>query len=129
MKGERLTKYQIELMVAVQGGAPDGSGVIDFDQLLEQLSWAPTKESCHFSLRALIRRNLLQKTEKLLRRGRLRVGFQLTSEGNLALDPREEDDARKRNMKEGPDLSLPGFDAEELPVFEAFDGPLELSFP
>lgn len=92
---QKLTKYQIELLQAVAGGSTTGDATspIDFDQLLDKLSWKPTKESAHFSIRALTKRGLIEKTEKLiLRRGRLRVGFRLTWAGKVVLDPRLIDD-------------------------------------
>lgn len=89
----RLTVYQAELLETVGKGDPVGQpgDPIDFDQLLDSLSWNPTKASAHFSIRALVRRNLLLKLPELrLRRGRMRVCFQLTDAGKAALDPRLE---------------------------------------
>ena len=88
----KLTRYQTELLQLVQTGVQQ-EGVredIDFDQLIDTLSWKPTKASAHFSIRALVKRRLLKKNEGFtLRRGRQRVTFSLTGEGQAILDPRK----------------------------------------
>lgn len=84
MKG--LTKRQVELLLHVKKGGADD--LLDFDQLLDLLSWVPSKESAQFTIRPLVRRGLLSKAELQLRRGRKRVCYQLTEAGKLALDPR-----------------------------------------
>ncbi len=85
MKG--LTKNQTELLLAVRAGGPDGD--LDFDQLLDQLSWAPSKESAQFTIRALVAKGVLQKLPELqFRRSRKRICYRVTPEGLLALDPR-----------------------------------------
>ena len=88
MKAPRgLTPYQFEILQHLQRAKP--AEPLDFDQLLELLSWQPSKEAAQFSFRALTRKGLIAKTEKLyLRRGRQRVCFVLMPEGALALDPR-----------------------------------------
>lgn len=116
---QRLTTYQLELLMLVRDGNPnqEEGGAIDFDQLLEMLSWKPTKASCHFSIRALVRRGMLEKTpELMLRRGRQRVGFRLTEAGRVAIDPRDV----TRKTEELPALEeakvdIPGHESE---VFE-----------
>ena len=85
----KITKNQLEFLKLVKAGNPDGEGKVDLDQLLERLSWQPTKAAIHFSIRALVRRDLLKKEEELvLRRGRLRVVFRLGPEGEAYFDPR-----------------------------------------
>lgn len=82
-----LTKNQIELLQHVQAGGPDGT--LDFDQLLDLLSWTPSKEATQFTIRACIKKGLMEKAGELqLRRGRRRMTYQLTEEGRRALDPR-----------------------------------------
>jgi hypothetical protein len=82
-----LTKYQVEILQHLQGA--DQNEPLDFDQLLEKLSWEPSKESAQFSLRALTAKSLIAKSETLrLRRGRKRVCYLLTKDGATALDPR-----------------------------------------
>lgn len=113
-----LTKYQLELLMLIQKAAEDEE-LIDFDQLLEQLSWQPTKASCHFSIRALTRRKLIEKTPTLLlRRGRQRVAFKLTLAAEMLLDPRLQPEAKPvyRTTKE----DLPGV-LEPVPDFEMPD--------
>lgn len=86
MKG--LTPYQFEILQIVRAGTEDG--LVDFDQLLNKLSWQPSKESAQFTIRAICAKGLLKKAEVLqLRRGRKRVCYQLTAEGEAYLDPRK----------------------------------------
>lgn len=82
-----LTRYQFELLTAVKKGQDEGYDA-DLDQLLESLSWAPTKASIQFSIRALIAKNLLVKTGFQTRRGRKRICFQLGAAGATVFDPR-----------------------------------------
>lgn len=88
MKSPRgLTPYQLEILRHLQGADP--SLPLDFDQLLEKLSWAPSKESAQFSFRALVAKGLIAKSDTHhLRRGRKRVCYLLTAAGAQALDPR-----------------------------------------
>jgi hypothetical protein len=86
MKG--LTGYQLEVLTLAAAGNPVGTGPIDFDQLLDRLSWTPSKQSAQFTIRACISKGVLEKTDRVMRRGRLRVCYQLTEKGRLALDPR-----------------------------------------
>lgn len=81
-----LTPYQFELLRVVGEGTPEEP--VDFDQLLERLSWAPKKESAQFVIRAVIEKGLMAKTDLKLRRGRRRVCYILTTQGRLVLDPR-----------------------------------------
>ena len=86
MKG--VTKLQIELLEHVGAGGPDGD--LDFDQLLDLLSWSPTKESAQFTIRSVVGKGLLLKLPELqLRRGRKRVCYRLTWTGECLLDPRK----------------------------------------
>jgi DNA-binding PadR family transcriptional regulator len=116
----RLTPYQLELLETVRAGNLDKEegGPIDFDQLIETLSWKPTKAAAHFSIRALVKRGLLVKTgELMLRRGRQRVGFELTQNGRAALDPREafvEEKVSDQALKRNEEVTS-GTEIEELP--------------
>lgn len=106
MKAKKLTKYQLELLGHLKAARALPDGVLDFDELLDRLSWAPTKEAAQFSIRALARRGLVAKAAALmLRRGRRRVVFRITDEGLHLLDPR---DVPPQN-ESGPlaDLELP----------------------
>lgn len=96
MKG--VTPYQLEMLQAV-GGAPEGAP-IDFDSLLEKLSWKPKKESAQFTIRACITKGLMVKTDLQLRRGRLRVCYELTEDGKRVLDPRPSVSADRSEMTE-----------------------------
>lgn len=77
-----LTTKQIELVHLIGKRNPDG-GAIDLDQLLERLSYKPTKQSLQFSIRALIARGLIRKDAPEKRRGRTRTLLSLTSEGEM----------------------------------------------
>jgi len=67
-----LTEKQIQIMATVVRANPDGS-YLDVDQLVENLPYRTTKQSIHFSLRALIKKGLLIKHPKELRRDRIRI--------------------------------------------------------
>lgn len=62
-----LSRKQWEIIDAIMRGNPDGTW-LDFDQLLERMSYKPSKPSMHFSLRALINRGLIEKAPTELRR-------------------------------------------------------------
>ena len=66
---DKLTPYQEELLALVAAGSPSAGPAepIDFDELLERLSWQPTKAAAHFSIRALTRRELLAKLQRQYR--------------------------------------------------------------
>ena len=73
---QRLSSKQIEIMLLIRAGNGRDEGQhfhpIDLDQLIERLTYKPTKDSIHFSVRALIGRGLIAKGERLHRRGRAR---------------------------------------------------------
>lgn len=77
-----LTSKQIELMTIIGSGNPDGTAV-DLDQILERLSYHPTKQSLQFSIRALIARDLIKKDPAEKRRGRMRTVISLTETGKV----------------------------------------------
>lgn len=88
MKG--VTDKQLEALRLVKRGSDIPGDLIDFDQLLEGLSWTPTKQSAQFTIRALIAKGFIKKDGQVLRRGRQRVTYRMTKEGKLLLDPRPE---------------------------------------
>lgn len=110
-----ITKNQHELLNAVLAGSaaptPGDGGAIDFDRLLEALSWCPSKPAAHFSIRALQRRGFLEKLGQLQsRRGRLRVCFAVTEAGLAALA-----EARTGRVAESrPPAFLPELPGEDL---------------
>lgn len=77
-----LTTKQMELMTIIGKRNPDG-GAVDLDQILERLSYHPTKQSLQFSIRALIARDLIQKDPAEKRRGRMRTLISLTETGKV----------------------------------------------
>ncbi|MCY1200477.1 hypothetical protein D9M72_119070 [compost metagenome] len=85
-----VTKYQIEILEAVKKHK-DAGRHIDLDELLDSLSWAPTKQSLQFSIRALIAKRMICKVGTEVRRGRKRVCFDLDLEGVRVFDPRAGD--------------------------------------
>ena len=66
-----LTTKQQEIIKVIGKGNEDGS-IVDLDQLIERLSYKPSKESIHFSIRALIKHELIEKAGMEKRRGRSR---------------------------------------------------------
>lgn len=75
-----LTTKQLELLAVIGARNPDG-GATDLDQILERLSYHPTKQSLQFSIRALISHGLIQKDAPEKRRGRTRTLISLTEQG------------------------------------------------
>lgn len=77
-----LTVKQIELLTVIGARNEDG-GATDLDQILERLSYKPTKQSLQFSIRALITHGLIQKDAPEKRRGRTRTLISLTKTGEV----------------------------------------------
>lgn len=75
-----LTPKQLELLKIIRDANPDKT-LVDLDQLIERTSYKPSKDSMHFSVRALAARELIVKTGLEKRRGRQRVLFGLTPLG------------------------------------------------
>lgn len=66
-----MTVKQTELMRVIREGNADGSNV-DLDQILSRLNYRTTKASLQFSLRALVAKDLIEKSGREVRRGRER---------------------------------------------------------
>lgn len=79
-----LTLKQIELLNTIGRRNPDG-GAVDLDQLIERLTYKPTKQSVQFSIRALIAHGLIQKDASEKRRGRTRTLISLTEQGRVMI--------------------------------------------
>jgi DNA-binding MarR family transcriptional regulator len=77
-----LTQKQLELLRVIGARNPDG-GATDLDQILERLSYAPTKQSLQFSIRALVAHDLIKKDAPEKRRGRTRTLISLTPTGEM----------------------------------------------
>ena len=77
-----LTQKQLELLRVIGARNPDGEAA-DLDQILERLSYKPTKQSLQFSIRALIAHDLIQKDASEKRRGRTRTVISLTKAGEI----------------------------------------------
>lgn len=84
-----LTTKQLELLRIIGERNPDG-GATDLDQILERLSYQPTKQSAQFSIRALIAHGLIQKDASEKRRGRTRTIISLTKAGQIMVGKRVE---------------------------------------
>ena len=67
-----LSAKQIELISICAKLNEDGS-VPDLDQIIERASWHPSKQSIHFSIRALVNKGLIEKLAREKRRGRVRT--------------------------------------------------------
>ncbi|MEZ2310759.1 hypothetical protein AB6809_29365 [Paraburkholderia sp. RCC_158] len=79
-----LTIKQIEIMKVVVAGAAAGA-VVDLDQLLERLPYATSKESLQFSLRAIERHQLIDRSVAEHRRGRVRRLIAPTALGHAVI--------------------------------------------
>lgn len=64
-----LTSKQKEILALVVAANKDGSPT-DFDELIERLPYKPSKDSMHFSIRALAKKGLIEKGPLEPRRGR-----------------------------------------------------------
>lgn len=86
---ETMTQKQYAIMTVIcQGDGKDGEGkfvAIDIDQLLERIPYKTTKDSMHFSLRALMRRGLLKKGDIRPRNGRHRRTLVATDLGRALI--------------------------------------------
>lgn len=86
MSKHRFTRKQVEILETIRKGAPDGD-FLDMDMLLEMLPYETTKQSMQFSIRALIRRGLIEKKGTELRRGRNRIVYSVTPKAVESFDP------------------------------------------
>lgn len=75
-----LSQKQAEILTLVIKGNPDGT-FLDLDQLLDRLSYKPTKQALQFSIRYLIDRGLVEKKPTEFRRNAQRRLIAGTSEG------------------------------------------------
>lgn len=75
----QLTEKQHKILAIIaRGNGKDENDKlipVDLDQLLQRLDYKPSKDSMHFSIRALVRRGLITKGDLQERRGRMRVVF------------------------------------------------------
>ena len=71
MTSRTLSKKQWEIMRHIMRANPDGSW-LDLDQLVDRCSYAPSKQSMQFSIRALVNRGLIEKKDAESRRGQMR---------------------------------------------------------
>lgn len=67
-----LTPKQQEVLTLLDAGNPDGTH-LDLDQLLERLSYRPTKAAVQFTVRSLVGHGLIFKQGQEVRRDRMRV--------------------------------------------------------
>lgn len=102
VKGMLTTKQHQILSVIVDG---DGAGVengVDLSRLLELLPYKTSKESMHFSIRALAKHELIV-ISKEKRRGALRAVYRITKEAEKLLfrkHSKEEEVVRFEETKE-----------------------------
>jgi DNA-binding PadR family transcriptional regulator len=83
-----VTPYQFEILTTLGRLEALGERLADFDQLLETLSWTPSKESAQFTIRAMVGKKFIEKAPLESRRGRNRVCYRLLEAGKAVLDPR-----------------------------------------
>lgn len=89
----QLTDKQTELLQVVNTGNPDGSRV-DMRQLLERLSYSPSRDSTQFVIRRLVSKGVMIKAEPERRDGgHRRACYEVTELGKkiLALPSRTGD--------------------------------------
>ena len=88
MSSLKLTaKQQSILRTIMCRNHPDLTQLIDLDQLLERINYHTSKASMQFSLRYLIKRELIIKAGIVDRRGSKRVVYDITDSGiRLYLD-------------------------------------------
>lgn len=72
-----LTAKQQEVLLVAAARNADGSPV-DLDQIIERVSYKPTKAAIQFTIRALIAHGLIQKVGNEVRRDRMRVLIEAT---------------------------------------------------
>jgi len=51
--------------------------LVDLDQLIERTSYKPSKQSMHFSIRALVNRGFIEKGAREKRRGAVRIVYRI----------------------------------------------------
>lgn len=88
MKIKGLSGYQLELIQLMAALQKENRCLPDFDQLITRLSWTPTKAAAQFTIRALIKKGLIEKFGLSHRRARIRICYRLTDVGQQVLDPR-----------------------------------------
>jgi DNA-binding MarR family transcriptional regulator len=80
-----LTMKQVQLLTVIVKKNEDGSPV-DLDEILERLSYETSKESLQFSLRALVKKGLINKLPmSIKRRGRMRRCVEPTPDGTILM--------------------------------------------
>ena len=82
-----ITKNQLELLHFVID-CEAGGAMADLDQIIDKMSWEPTKESIQFTIRAMVGKSFIEKSGLQSRRGRNRVCFKVSIKGKQVLDPR-----------------------------------------
>jgi DNA-binding MarR family transcriptional regulator len=75
-----ITTKQLEVLRVIVKGNPDDS-LTDMDQVLECIKYVATKEAMQFTIRSLIKRELILKAGSESRRGRRRVLYEATELG------------------------------------------------
>ena len=75
-----LTLKQMEALNFIVRGNPDGS-FVDLDQMLERVSYRPTKAAFQFTIRTLIERGLIEKKGPEYRRAAKRIIYAPTMAG------------------------------------------------
>jgi len=81
----RFTAKQIDVLEKILKGADNGD-FLDTDQLIEKISYNPTKNAFQFTLRYLVKRGLIEKAGLRQRDGRKRMTYTLTPQALRSFD-------------------------------------------
>jgi predicted transcriptional regulator len=81
----RFTSKQIDVLEKILKGADNGD-FLDTNQLMEKISYTPTKRAFQFTLRYLIQRGLIEKAGLRERDGRKRMTYTLTPQALRSFD-------------------------------------------
>jgi hypothetical protein len=95
-----LTTKQMLILAVVKAGNSDGTP-IDLDQIVARLPYETSKESLQFSIRALVKREMLDRSKKVVRNGRSHRVIELTELGAAHVSKTE---AESPAFIETPDL-------------------------
>lgn len=76
----KITKVQQEVLKLIVIKNSDGTN-IDIDQLLPLLSHAPSKQAFQFTIRYMIKKDMIKKAGRETRRGAGRITYEATALG------------------------------------------------
>lgn len=80
----KITAHQMEVLRIVIAGnvsADPGLVLADLDEVLERVTKDTSKQAMQFTIRSLVHNKMIEKKDRVRRRGRLRVTFEATELG------------------------------------------------